>query len=1234
MTPAVQLLDSLAILRRQWRTRVLLESSVWIAVAALLAVIAGQVTTSAFGTTTSTLIAARIIGYALIVVAIVRFLVMPLVKRASDERFALYVEERAPELRQALLSAIHELRLPEANRASPSLTARLVERTLVLVRPLHRGATLERPRMLRAARALGMTAVAAALLFFVGPKALRHTARQMFAPWSIAEAAVTKLAVNVKPGNAAIPRGAAVDIHAALVGFGAEGAELVLRPDTGTQWIRLPMGRDASAGNFTSRVFDLTRPTEYYVESNGVKSQVYKLSVTELPAVKQLAVDLHYPAYTGLPMEHIADGGDVAAVIGTTVNVRPSVTRAVRGGELVFDNGEKVPFKLAKDGSIDASFRVTKNRYYRIDLVSEDGATVPGSVQYAIDALPDHAPNVRIDEPGRDTKVTNIEEVTIAVSATDDYGVESMELRYQVNGGETKHLAMADSGKRHPKEQRVAHTLFLEEMKLKPGDLVSYSATARDGAGNVSSSDVYFLEVRPFGKNYRQAEQQGGGGGGGGASPGEFVARQREVVVGTFNWLRDSATTLDRKRREDITTIDIAEGRLREEVAGLARRIAERGVARADSNFRLIKTELDSAVLSMIAAEEKLVRAEGTGALSPEQKALQHLQTAEALFRDVQVQMGQQGGGGGGGGAQQKAEDLADLFELQTDKLKNQYEALPQQSQQQQAQQAVDETLNRLKELAARQQQENERLQRMAEALRDKLGKESGNGGGGGSQRDLAKQAEEEARRLERLAREQNNKDLMDAAQKMQQAADAMKRAAASGSAAQGSAAADQLKNAAKGLENASASRVNDQVKRLADQAKDLQNRQGEIAKDVKALGDATPDQRGAQIQKLNQAKDALKSDVAKLESDADRVAREGRRDQPGASGKVGNAANAIRDQRIGDKIDFSKNVIRGGSSDYANAFENQIASNLGDVADKMREAASALGSESASRGQERSLEQTRDLVKGLESLRDRTNDKAAQKGQQVATGQQGQGKQGQGQQGQQGQGQQGQGQQGQGKQGQGQQGQGQQGQGQQGKGQQGQGQQGQGQQGQGQQGQGQQGQGQQGQGQQGQGQQGQGQQGQGQGQGQQGEGQQGQGQQQGQGGGGNRFGSGRGTPNGAFSPDDARQFSREAGVRRQAAEQLRDQLRGKGVDVSELDKAIEDLKSLESGAPFVDPKRAAQLQEQMIEGLKSFEFSLYRRFGLGNDKSPTLGTNAPVPAEYRAAVEEYYRSLAGRRKP
>ena len=153
----------------------------------------------------------------------------------------------------------------------------------------------------------------------------------------------------------------------------------------------------------------------------------------------------------------------------------------------------------------------------------------------------------------------------------------------------------------------AVHTMFLEEMSLHVGDLVAYHATARDGAGNTASSDIYFMEVRPFGRDYHAADDNGGGGGGGGGNnPGQFTQRQRELIAGTFNWQRDSARTADRDRRANATTLAIAQGKLQGDVAAQASQMAARGVAQMDSGFILVQAELDSAAKAMKPAEDGL----------------------------------------------------------------------------------------------------------------------------------------------------------------------------------------------------------------------------------------------------------------------------------------------------------------------------------------------------------------------------------------------------------------------------------------------------------------------------------------------------------------------------------------------------------------------------------------------------------------------------------------------------
>ena len=115
---------------------------------------------------------------------------------------------------------------------------------------------------------------------------------------------------------------------------------------------------------------------------------------------------------------------------------------------------------------------------------------------------------------------------------------------------------------------------------------------------------------------------------------------------------------------------------------------------------------LPKAAAEMEPAEALLKAMKPDEALAPEQRALKMLQDAEQQY-EMQVAQ-QQGGGGGGGGQSQMAEDLADLFELELDKLANQYE-MQQRAEQQASDQQIDELAEKLKELARRQQQEAER---------------------------------------------------------------------------------------------------------------------------------------------------------------------------------------------------------------------------------------------------------------------------------------------------------------------------------------------------------------------------------------------------------------------------------------------------------------------------------------------------------------------------------------------
>ena len=993
--------------RNRWRLRIALRGF-----AVVIAALLGTLVVSAWGLevyrfTPAAIITFRIVTYGALLGFGWWFFVRPLLRHVSDEQVALYLEEHEPSLQAAVLSAVEETR--KGDRAagldySPKLVGKLVESAAEKIRDVDMGRAVEHQRIQGSSGWLAAGVVLALLLFLFGPTYLRHGVMALLTPMGSAEAA-SPYRIAVFPGDATIARGSDQAITATLDGFGTDQVTLFVRSNESVPFERLPLIPLEDPGLFEVLLFDVQESTDYFVEAVGVESETFTLEVVDLPYVERLEHEYVFPSYTGLEPRLVEEGGDIAVLSGTEVRLRAFPTLSTSGGQMVLDEENETDLVVEPDGSLTGRFVVEKDGFYRIDLESSEGEMVTASPQFTIDVLTDQPPSVMFLNPGRDTTASAIEELFIEARADDDFGLRSLDLVYSVNGGSEETVRLYSGGENALTEVAAGHTFFLEDLPLEPGDFVSYYARATDRnlaqENKDVKSDLYFVQIRAFSRDFRAGQSQGGGGGGGGAGgadPRALSEAQKEIVSGTFNVVRDEDSYSAEEYQENVVFLTLAQGRLREQVETLLRRMNSR-VMPADPAFRSISEILPQAADAMREAEEQLQDQDADGALPPEQRALQFLQRAEEAYEEVMVQMG--GGGGGGGGSQsQAAEDLADLFELELDKFQNQYETM-QRGEQHQADNTVDELMERLRELARRQEREAERQQRRFR------GQQSAQGGGTAAQRELAEEAEEAARRLERLAREQNSPQMMDAARRLQQAADAMRRAAANSDNlgfSEAGAALDRLREVQDRLRQEQTGRLERDIDEALRRANRLADEEREVASGVSRLPGLNDEQRLEQLRGLMERKDAMEAEVADLERQIDSTSAEFRREERNSSRSLQDAANSIRDNKLKEKIRYTKGVIRSRASDTAEAFEEQITNDIEDLREHLRAAAEAVGNTQGDALTE-ALDQTRDLMRGLDSLEHRMwSENENQSGEE---GQQGQGQGGQ-QAGQTGSGQQG----------------------------------------------------------------------------------------------------------------------------------------------------------------------------------------------------------------------------------
>jgi len=983
-----QLLRVVRSVRNRWRLRVMLRGAALLMLSAVgLLLLAGYAIDSLRFDPTAVAVV-RLAAWLAFGAVTLRLVALPLFRRVSDQRVALYLEEHEPSLEGRVVSAV-EFDRESAPGASSAFIERIIHSAAEECHKIDDGRRIERSGLRRSSGLVAGSTVFGLGLFLLGPAFLHNTTPVLVSPWA-ETASFNPYRIGVVPGDTVLAKGADLKITAVLENFDASEVELVLG-NGDDEWTRWSMLREDTATTHSLMVFDVNEATEYYIEASGVRSPVYHVEVVELPYVDNIDLTYHFPRYTGLDPVAQPGSGDIAALVGTRVvlDIRPTIP--VPGGAIVLATGDTLPLETTLEGGLTGTLTVGDPGSYRILLDSPQGQRVVASADYLIDPFTDQPPVLTLTKPGRDLQATSVEEITTEARAQDDYGVRQLELVYSVNGG-PEQIDTMYAGWPGRRDFLGTYTLYLEEFALVPGDLVSYYARATDGAGgrrHQTITDMYFLEIRPFDRNFRQADQ-GGQPGQGGMSGAELSTQQRMIIAATFKLVRDSAQYGDQNLEEHLSTVALSQGRLREEVNLLTDRMINRGVTE-DSSLALIAALLPQAAEEMGLAEEALGEHRPDSALAPEQKALQYLQRAEAVFRDVQVGQGQQGGGQGGQG--EINEELADLFELELDRLSNQYEQV-QRGAQEKVDNTIDETLEKLRELARRQQQENERMR----ARSQQRGQQAQAGSSGQSQRQLAEEAEEVARQLERLAREESLPDLAETARQLREAAEEMRRAAAAGEQGGegiGNAALDQLREARRQLDRNKSGRLQRDTQEALDRARRLREQQERMIERVDRLDPTDPRYTEA-LRAVQQAKERMGSDVGRLEADLDQMARESMRDQPEASRRLQEAAGTIRDDQIREKILYSRGVVQQRSKEYARNFEEHIAGTLRQLEERLENAEAAIG-ESREQRLEQALEETREVVTALESLEDRLRE--ATQGQ-PQDGSQGQGQpQGEGQQ-------------------------------------------------------------------------------------------------------------------------------------------------------------------------------------------------------------------------------------------
>jgi hypothetical protein len=722
---------------------------------------------------------------------------------------------------------------------------------------------------------------------------------------------------------------------------------------------------------------------EYYVRADNQSSPTYRVTVFEYPKLERADAKLAYPQYTKMEERLIQDVRTVSAVEGTQLTIICLLNKPVASATLVNSRegatGEPISLapSFANPHHYEATLTLVQSRRLKLELVDGAGRQNQKQEQFTINVLPNQPPTVKPLFPARDLEVSALEELDVRASVMDDFGLARFGLTYSLAGKPPVDVVLAE--KAAPKQkQEIAHQIRLEELKAEPDQLLSYHWWAEDydAAGNLrrTQTDMYFAEVRPFEEIFRQGEQPPGGqqqqqrqqqnqqGQGQNAQQAQELAKlQKDIINATWKVIRREVTTdLTKSFADDVEQIRLSQAAAREQAGSLAERIQdEKSLVHVEEVLK----QMEAAVDQLQEAQQTPAREPLPKALAAEQSAYQALLKLRAREHEVvrqqqQQQQSQQQQSQQSARSQQQREQLNQL-DLKEEENRYETQRTAQEQQQESAEERENrQVLNRLRELAQRQHDLNERLKELQAALEAAETREEKE-----ELRQQLKRLQDEERQIlqdtdelqsrldqpenqERMAEQQRQLD--ETRDQVRRASEALQEEKVGQATAAGTRAEQQFDELREEFRRRASNRFNEEVQELRTAARELEKKEQDIGERLKAEPMEKPQK--PTLQDEEPSREPLAQEVADQRKRLGDI-QERMRDtieraeetEPILSERLYETARNLRDQKIDKALESTERSVRQGLNQDAQRQEATAAEGLKQLREGIERAAEGV---------------------------------------------------------------------------------------------------------------------------------------------------------------------------------------------------------------------------------------------------------------------------------------------------
>jgi hypothetical protein len=757
------------------------------------------------------------------------------------------IERRFPDIDQKLLTAIEPIKPNE----SEFLRSKLIEETLLQAQSQHwekvvpkwkLGTLWSLQWML-----LGATIVASWMLHTKSTGVLNasdRTGSRGF-EWT------------VEPGSTQIEKGSDLLVSVRFSDDFSDDLLLIAESPSGeSQSVRMQRSlRDPIA---SATIRKIKEPLRYRIESVSKNSERFEVEVFEHPAVLQSDASIQSPAYAQQDDKTISNTRRVSIVDGAQIRWSLKLNKPVVSAEWIDENGQSTLLEGNPQNPTEYSIRNTpmESMRYRLKLTDAQGRSEKTAEEFVVKIIPNREPELKLIS-AVDQRVSAIQEMVVGARVQDDFGIHRTGIRISVGDSEPSDIELSSPGEPIKKKTELQHLIDLESLQAKADQLVTYHFWTedldRDGQPRRIESEMYFAEVRPFEETFRETdasatqqrqEQQQQQGSESGQQAEELAELQKKILSATWNLLRGipkSSTDAPQSVQEQLPILLESQNQALEQTEALKEQLQAPNAAQ---DLLKVQSSMREAIAELNQSGSETPSIALRGAIKQMRGAYEGLLRLRAREHEVsQSQQQQPSSQRSQSASQRNRQEQIQQLQLEQDPSRYEEESQPM-SEEANSERERRQVMNRLDELARRQEDLNEQVRELDLALQsakdeqEKKELEERLEQLREDQQELVEDADELLERMNepesRIALEESRRQIENAREQMQQSERQLREAQPSAALNSGTRAEQSVDQTREQLREQSSESLQRDVQKLIEQAQNVAKNQAELERQLR----------------------------------------------------------------------------------------------------------------------------------------------------------------------------------------------------------------------------------------------------------------------------------------------------------------------------------------------------------------------------------------------------------------